>query len=481
MTTTPRFVFTDNNLYIRAENLNNGTTAFFNKKTLFVEQDGPTGFILRNDQFLAAYAYNNVEFPNTSSIDQLMNIFASWLDPSENDSSQRDDAEQDRITVIDLKSTLGSSVLRDNIETSGDGSVSTSVGNPEYRLQVGTSSSDKALLRSVDRGKYISGSDTECNISVRFDENTPEGQVADFGYFDDENGFFFRLDAQGVSVVVKNKGQDENIIRSSDWNIDKLDGKGPSNATLDPTKGTVYQVAYRWHGYGSIAFRTLVVKSRTQFFQTVHHYTRSPSSSSQPTISNPNLPISALLRNENELTASPTSMYVIERHFVIKSRSSSSSLSIQSPVRTTTIEKLSARIDKDFGYSPVLSVRRKPARAGVPVRIDSIDFRADEDCIFQIRINAELDSAEYGDINDTPPSETVLEADTSASGSLSGGIVIHGGMVPASAAGHLRGISVAFLPKYYVLQEGYALTVAVKSHRANVTEVDCVTRFSEEW
>jgi hypothetical protein len=38
------------------------------------------------------------------------------------------------------------------------------------------------------------------------------------------------------------------------WNVDRLDGKGPSLMTLDHTKGNVYEIAYQYLGYGQITF-----------------------------------------------------------------------------------------------------------------------------------------------------------------------------------------------------------------------------------
>lgn len=50
----------------------------------------------------------------------------------------------------------------------------------------------------------------------------------------------------------------EDWIYQSDWNIDRMDGTGgiknPSQMTLDPSKGNVFQIGYQWLGFGAIEF-----------------------------------------------------------------------------------------------------------------------------------------------------------------------------------------------------------------------------------
>lgn len=39
-----------------------------------------------------------------------------------------------------------------------------------------------------------------------------------------------------------------------DFNVDRLDGTGPSKMTIDPHKGNVYQITYHWLGFGNYAY-----------------------------------------------------------------------------------------------------------------------------------------------------------------------------------------------------------------------------------
>jgi hypothetical protein len=46
----------------------------------------------------------------------------------------------------------------------------------------------------------------------------------------------------------------DNWVYQNQWNVDRMDGNGPSLMTLDHTKGNVYEVSYQYLGYGQISF-----------------------------------------------------------------------------------------------------------------------------------------------------------------------------------------------------------------------------------
>lgn len=66
------------------------------------------------------------------------------------------------------------------------------------------------------------------------------GAVVDFGYFDAANGIIYRQNGtDGVQWVLRSSTSGspvERAIDQDDWNIDRLDGRGPSKITLDTTK-----------------------------------------------------------------------------------------------------------------------------------------------------------------------------------------------------------------------------------------------------
>lgn len=77
--------------------------------------------------------------------------------------------------------------------------------------------------------------------------------------------------AQEVAGVLPT---DDIWVAQTDWNVDPMDGTGPSGMVLDPTKGNVYEIHYQ-SGYGSITFS--IEDPAHGHFQLVHevHYANS--------------------------------------------------------------------------------------------------------------------------------------------------------------------------------------------------------------
>lgn len=65
-------------------------------------------------------------------------------------------------------------------------------------------------------------------------------------------------------------GQSPNLafVSQSAWNIDTMDGNGPSRMVLDPHKGNVYQVGFQYLGFGNARFA--IEDPQTGQFQSCH-------------------------------------------------------------------------------------------------------------------------------------------------------------------------------------------------------------------
>ena len=75
------------------------------------------------------------------------------------------------------------------------------------------------------------------------------------GYFSEENGIYLELDDSDLGFVRRsyNTGSVVNTkISQADWNVDKLDGTGPSKITLDITKAQIMWSDMEWLGVGSV-------------------------------------------------------------------------------------------------------------------------------------------------------------------------------------------------------------------------------------
>jgi hypothetical protein len=91
--------------------------------------------------------------------------------------------------------------------------------------------------------------------------------------------------AAGTIAQVRSGGAyTDTWIPQSQWNIDKMDGRGPSGLTLDQTKGNVFEIQHQYLGYGMMSFA--LENSGWGVFQEVHRI-ENANKVSGPTLINP--------------------------------------------------------------------------------------------------------------------------------------------------------------------------------------------------
>jgi hypothetical protein len=82
----------------------------------------------------------------------------------------------------------------------------------------------------------------------------------------------------------------EVFVAQSDWNDDPLDGTGLSGATLDPTKGNVYQINIQYLGYGPIVFMVEIIGDESSPVFVAAHTLRYNNTETQTSFGNPSFP-----------------------------------------------------------------------------------------------------------------------------------------------------------------------------------------------
>ncbi len=80
--------------------------------------------------------------------------------------------------------------------------------------------------------------------------------VTRFGYFDANNGPFIERNDTDVRLVLRSATSgapsDANFVSQADWNIDPMDGTGPSQKTIDWTKSQLMFIDLQWLGVGRV-------------------------------------------------------------------------------------------------------------------------------------------------------------------------------------------------------------------------------------
>lgn len=97
--------------------------------------------------------------------------------------------------------------------------------------------------------------------------------VQRIGYFGTQNGLFIELSGNTLSFVKRSLVTGSVIdtkVQQSEWNIDTLDGTGPSKLTLDITKAQIMWMDIEWLGVGSVRMG-FVINGEFIHCHTFHH------------------------------------------------------------------------------------------------------------------------------------------------------------------------------------------------------------------
>jgi hypothetical protein len=98
-------------------------------------------------------------------------------------------------------------------------------------------------------------------MTVRFGTPTT-GIRRRFGIFDALNGAYFEDGGDGTYYVASRRntesGPVDTRIAREDWNVDKLDGTGPSGIVADPEATQHMIIEYEWYGAGMVEFKFII-------------------------------------------------------------------------------------------------------------------------------------------------------------------------------------------------------------------------------
>ena len=93
------------------------------------------------------------------------------------------------------------------------------------------------------------------------------------GYYGAANGMYLELNNTTLSFVERSSSTGsltETRVPQSDWNIDPLNGTGPSNLTLDPTKSQILWMDIEWLGLGTVRMG-FVINGKFIHCHSFHH------------------------------------------------------------------------------------------------------------------------------------------------------------------------------------------------------------------
>lgn len=159
-------------------------------------------------------------------------------------------------TLFDSKQSIDADPYHwDDAEVSGGSTSSThSTTEARSRLAVGATTAGVRVRQTYRRFNYVPGKSHLVIMTALVDAaGGGTGITRSLGLFDDNNGLFFLDDEGTFKVVVRDGGSDTEVAQSS-WNIDPMDGTGPSGKTLDLTKVQIFTIDFEWLGVGRVRF-----------------------------------------------------------------------------------------------------------------------------------------------------------------------------------------------------------------------------------
>lgn len=220
-------------------------------------------------------------------------------------------------------------------------------------LNVDTTADAEVVRETTKVFSYQPGKSLQLLNTFTFNE--PKDNLRQrVGYFGTNNGIYLEQDGTDISFVKRSNitgSVVETKIDQADWNIDKLDGTGPSLLTLDLTKSQILWMDIEWLGVGSVR-AGFVINGQFIHCHSFHH----ANDTTGAYITTASLPLRYEIKNTAETSGSSTlkqicSSIISEGGYQLRGDQQSVGTSITSPYSLTTAGT----------YYPVVSIRLKSA------------------------------------------------------------------------------------------------------------------------
>jgi hypothetical protein len=156
---------------------------------------------------------------------------------------------------------------------------------------------------------YFAGFSTEALLTVALSDAGKTGVTREWGYFDENNGYGFRVDddSSGLKIFIRTGATGsvtETVVAQADFNKDTiLDGSGLSQFTLDLTDDNLYWIDLQWLSTGRIRFGVYYRGERVIIHE---HYHEGTLNGGKPHSQTGSLPISYVQYNDTSQLAEST-------------------------------------------------------------------------------------------------------------------------------------------------------------------------------
>ncbi len=140
--------------------------------------------------------------------------------------------------------------------TTGTGSTTYLPNEAAVKMEV-TGAGVGTVVRQTYRSfPYQPGKGLLVLSTFVMDASTSANLTQKVGYFNTQNGVFFKRTGGVNSFVLRSyvtgSVSDAREVTQANWNVDKLNGSGPSGFNLDTSKAQILWMDFEWLGVGSV-------------------------------------------------------------------------------------------------------------------------------------------------------------------------------------------------------------------------------------
>jgi len=339
-----------------------------------------------------------------------------------------------------------------NILAAGSGTINQTQGH--LQINTGTDSNGSMTATSKTSLHYSPGHEGSVFFTAAYTTGVADSQQF-IGLIDDNDGWAVGYNGVNFAILFRRFSGSNTYINQANFNVDPLNGTGPSGFTIDQTKINVFRISYGWLGVAPVTFQVLKPDGTWIVFHRIEY----PNSETTPHIENPTLPIRAFVTNSGNTsdlqlrTVCWNASIVGEDTFLRQFIAGTENVLIDS---TSDL--------------PIFTIRNKttfpPAdpqanKTAVRIILGLFGVEQNRTMLCQYKKNATLTGAVYSDVNST---ESVVEVDTSAS-AVSGGTVVYATPVIRAS---LKNIVFKRNLWSIELQPGESLTVTGRKLEGNV-------------
>jgi len=258
------------------------------------------------------------------------------------------------------------------------------------------------------------------------------------GYFNTQNGVFLQQNDFTASFVLRSNSlptpgtpSDIRTVNQADWNVDPMNGTGPSGRILDLTKSQILYMDFEWLGVGDVRCG-FVVDGEVQICHIFHNDNTQTAVYMTTAI----LPVRYEITN-TAATASTSAMKQICSSVI--SMGGYSQTSIDHVARRTTIF---TTISTAATFYPIVSIRLASTSLGAVVLPNRVQFLPTTSQNYEVALlkNATLTGATWAA---TVPSDANVEYDVAATAISAVGTIVQTDYVTSSGSGGVGNTSEA--------------------------------------